>query len=75
MKTVETIRDYYKRIIGYIETDTDTGDKVARDFYKRILGYYEKKLNVTRDFYKRIVANGDALAGLIYAENEKQKQK
>ena len=74
MKTVETIRDFYQRIIGYVETDTETGDKTVRDFYRRILGYYDKKWNVTRDFYKRIVAKGDAAVGLIYAEAEKNKK-
>ena len=65
------IRDFYGRIIGWIETDTVTGDKIGRDFYHRIVGYYEKKLDVTRDFYKRIVAKGDALSGLIWEEEQK----
>lgn len=75
MKTTDTIRNFYKQIIGYVETDSVTGEKTARDFYKRILGYYDPKLNVTRDFYKRIVAHGDALVGLIYSEDEKQRNK
>lgn len=65
MKKTDTIRDFYKRIIGYVETDTITGDKVGRDFYKRIVGYYDKKLDVTRDFYRRIVSHGDTLVSLI----------
>ena len=67
----ETIRDFYNRIIGYVETDNN-GNKTARDFYNRILGYYDKKLNVTRDFYNRIVAKGDSVVGLIYAEEAKK---
>lgn len=74
MNNEEIIRDFYGRIIGYVETEK-SGDKIFRDFYRRILGYYDKKLNVTRDFYKRIVARGDAGVGLIYAENEKKSKK
>lgn len=60
----EIIKDYYGRIIGYVETKPN-GDKVGKDFYRRIVGYYEKRTNVTKDFYRRIVARGDALVGLI----------
>jgi len=72
MITTETIRDFQRRIIGYIETDSVTGNKTVRNFYKQILGYYDKNLNVTRDFYKRIVANGDAAVGLIYQDLNKK---
>lgn len=60
----ETIRDFYGKIIGYIETDSK-GNKIVKDFYGRIQGYYDKGNNVTRDFYKRIVARGDQAAGLL----------
>ena len=69
----ETIRDFYNRIIGYVETD-NLGNKTIRDFYNRILGYYDAKQNVTRDFYNRIVAKGDSSVGLIYAEGAKNKK-
>lgn len=65
MMNRETLKDFYNRIVGYIETDTVTGDKVGRDFYNRIVGRYDKKLNVTRDFYNRIVSKGDTLASLV----------
>lgn len=74
MNNEEIIRDFYGRIIGYVQTEK-SGDKIFRDFHRRILGYYDKKLNVTRDFYKRIIARGDAGVGLIYAENEKKNKK
>ena len=64
MRKIQTIRDFYNRIIGYIETD-DKGNKVARDFYRRILGRYDSKQDVTRDFYNRIIAKGDITASLI----------
>ena len=64
MKKIQTIRDFYNRIIGYIEID-DSGNKIARDFYKRILGRYDAKLDVTRDFYNRIIARGDMTNSLF----------
>ena len=64
MTRIQTIRDFYNRILGYIETD-DKGNKVARDFYRRILGRYDVKQDVTRDFYNRIIAKGDTTASLI----------
>ena len=70
----QPIKDFYNRIIGYIE-EKPNGDKVAYDFYHRILGYYIKDRNVTQDFYRRIVARGDALNGLILAENAKNEAK
>lgn len=69
--TKSEIRDFYGRVIGTIETDDRTGNKTARDFYGRIVGTWDKRLNVTRDFYGRIVAQGDALSGLIWEEENK----
>ena len=54
----ETIRDFYGRIIGYIESDA-SGNKTVRDFYRRIVGKYDANLDVTRDFYGRIIGKGD----------------
>lgn len=61
---IQTIRDFYNRILGYIETDKD-GNKTVRDFYHKILGRYDKKHDVTRDFYNRIIGKGDLSAMLI----------
>ena len=66
MKT-EIIRDFYNRIIGYIDTD-NLGNKVARNSYRRILGRYDKRQNVTRDFYNRIIGKGDLL-GMLLSNN------
>lgn len=71
----DLIRDFYNRIIGKIETDDRTGKKIAKDFYNRIIGRYDPETNTTKDFYNRVVARGDALTGLIFAENEKQEAK
>ena len=60
----QTIRDFYGRIVGYIEEDNQ-GNKIVRDFYRVILGKYDKRQNITRDFYGRIIAKGDACSSLI----------
>ena len=64
MKTIQTVRDFYNRILGYIETD-DKGNKIARDFYRKIVGRYDAKADITRDFYNRIIGKGDLLSSLI----------
>ena len=61
----EKIKNWRGKIIGFIDEDTKTGDKVARDFYGRIVGRYTKRLNLTKDFYGRQVARGDRLLMLI----------
>ncbi len=60
----ETIKDFYGKIIGYIETKPN-GDKVVTDFYRKILGYYFKSRNVTTDFYRRVIAQGDC-CGMLF---------
>lgn len=61
----EIIRDFYGKILGSIETDSN-GNKIVRDFYGKILGYYNKTANVTQDFYKRVIGRGDLSASLLY---------
>ena len=68
----ETLTDFYHRIVGYIETDTVTGNKVGKDFYNRKVGSYDKNLNITRDFYNRIVSNGDTLASLVMQSDSRR---
>ena len=57
----EKIQDWTGKIIGFIDKDSVTGNKVARDFYGRIVGRYNKRLDITQDFYGRQVAKGDRL--------------
>lgn len=73
MKTTVTLKDFYNRIIGYIETDSITGDKTGKDFYRRIVGYYDKKTNTTRNFYRQIIGKGDILSSLVTLEDNKKK--
>lgn len=64
MRDKQPIREWNGKIIGWVETDSITGDKIIRDFYGRILGKYDKKFNVTRDFYGRVLYKGDQ-SGLL----------
>ena len=61
----EKVQDWRGKIIGFIDEDSTTGNKVARDFYGRIVGRYNKKFNITQDFYGRQVAKGDRLLMMI----------
>ena len=67
----EPIKDFYNRILGYIETKPN-GDKIGYDFYLRVVGYYEKKGNLTKDFYRRVIGKGDLLSSLIINANNKK---
>ena len=64
----ETIRDFYGKILGFIEEDMQ-GNKTAYNFHRQILGTYNKKENVTRNFLGAIVARGDVTTSLIYENN------
>ena len=64
MRDKQPIREWNGKIIGWVETDSITGDKILRDFYGTILGKYDKKFNVTRDFYGRVLYKGDQ-SGLL----------
>lgn len=61
----DKIKDWTGKIIGIIETDTVSGNKVIKDWHGRILGRYIKKINQTQDFYGRLVAKGDQSAMLL----------
>lgn len=61
----EPIRDFYGKILGWVETDRQ-GNQQVRDFYGKILGTYNKSQDMTRDFYGRIVSKGNTVVGLIY---------
>ena len=65
----EYIRDFYGRIIGSYDTQSD-GTIILRDFHGRIKGKFDPKQNVTRDFYGRIVAKGNHLSMLLNKEEK-----
>ena len=68
--TQDYIREYpSQKILGIIETDSNTGDQVARDYNTRkILGYYKASLNHTEDDLHRIIAKGNCVVSLIYKQ-------
>ena len=63
--TEQKIRDFYGRIVGTLETDSQ-GNVTARDFYGRIKGKYQKYDDTTRDFYNRVISKGNTVASLLY---------
>jgi len=71
--TRETIRQFNGKIVGYIETNSKTGEAQARDFYGRIIGFYDPTYakfrggnGCTRDFYGRIIGYGNMLHGIVW---------
>lgn len=72
MITREKVKDWTGKLIGFIDTDSTTGNKTIRDFYGRIKGRYNKRLNITQDFYGRTVAKGDQSSMMLtYNKNLK----
>jgi len=67
----QQIKDFHKKIIGYVDTDTTTGVKTVRTFGMKIVGTYDPKTDLTRDFYKRIIGHGDLTMMLLQQENSK----
>lgn len=66
----QKVKDWTGKIIGFIDTDTVTGNKIIRDFYGKIQGKYNKRLNITQDFYGRTVAKGDQSAMMLTYKNK-----
>jgi len=67
MNKRETIKDFYGKIIGFVETDNQ-GNKRVTDRYGRYCGTYYKRLNQTKNRYGRIVAIGDNIGLLLTAQ-------
>ena len=70
MKQTQTIRDFYGRVLGYVEDDGQ-GNCTAYDFYRRVLGRYSKSLDSTQDFYGRVLARGNITTALVYGQGQK----
>lgn len=64
--SIETIKDTYYRIVGYIETRAD-GTQVAKDARYRIVGYFDPRRNETKDAHYRLVGRGNFLSSLLSA--------
>ncbi len=65
----DAIRDFYGRILGFVETDRE-GNQQVRAFSGIILGFYDKKNNCTRDFYGKIISKGNTAVGLLYKDQK-----
>lgn len=64
MKTREPVKDFYGKIIGWVEDDDTV--TIVKDFYGKILGRYDKRQDVTKDFYGKIISRGNTVIGLLY---------
>ena len=69
MKT--PIKDFYGKILGFVDEDTQ-GNKKITDFYGKIVAKYNKATNKTTDFYGHIIGQGDMGVSLLY-NNEKRR--
>lgn len=58
------IRDFYGRVLGYVDYDY-RGDGTATDFYGKVLGKYRSSDDKTLDFYGKILYQGDCLSALV----------
>lgn len=67
IETRQEIKDYYGKILGYIDYNPNTKVKTARTYLGIILGTYSEKENITRMYNGQILANGDMLTSLIYS--------
>ena len=62
MKT--TIKDYYGRIIAYVDTDNQ-GNKVMTNYYGKILGRYNKSNNSVTDYNGKVIVYGEDSIGVL----------
>ena len=65
MITKQPIREFSGKIIAWVITDSDSGDKTLTNFNGVILGYYRKNRDVTTNFYGKELSKGDTLTTLI----------
>ena len=72
MEKRKPIQNFYGIIMGYIITDSQSGNERATDFYGRILGYYNKNNDTTCSFTGQILNKGNTLASLISDAFEKR---
>ena len=68
----QPIKDRNYRIIGYIDTDSSSGDKTAYSFAGKIVGFYQKQFDRTITYTTEIVGFGDQLVSLLYIEDNKK---
>ena len=59
------IMNRYSQVIGYIQTNNETGDQLLTDRFKQIKGWYKAKQNITVDRYSKLVGFGNLLYGLL----------
>lgn len=65
----EYIKDYYGRILGYMER-MDNGDEIAHLASGKIVARYNAADNTTRDYYGRIISRSNVAVASIFKEKE-----
>jgi len=60
----ETIRDFFGKIIAYIDYK-ENGDQELRNYQQTVLGRYIVSKNTTTDYFGKILSRGNTLVGLI----------
>ena len=66
----QTISDFANRIVGYVDLDTNTGNKTVIAFSGKIVGYYDARNDVTLNFARQIVGHGDMSPALLYSDGK-----
>lgn len=61
----EPVRDFYGRVVGWVETDNE-GNQIIRAFSGRIIAKYDKRFDVTREFSGRVISKGNTAIGQLY---------
>ena len=61
----QAVRDFYGRILGFIDDGMYSNKVAAQLFTGEIVGFYDESRDVTMDFYGRIICTGNGLVGLI----------
>lgn len=64
MATRETIRNYSRMIIGYLDHESN-GDIVVRNYSGMILGRYDARSDTTRNYSGQIIYYGNMAAALL----------
>lgn len=64
MATRETIRNYSKMIVGYLDHESN-GDIVVRSYAGMILGRYDARSDTTRNYAGQILYYGNMSAALL----------
>lgn len=55
------LKDRYSKVIGFIQTDRNTGDQILTNRFHQVKGWYKAKQNITVDRFSKVVGFGNLL--------------